>query len=191
MNRVAWIVVAAVWAVAMVAVAAAVVLVNRDDPVAQEAPSSSAPATHTPEAAPKPEEWPPPLPSGVPTTGENAWRLTWKPDADAEQRYRADLLDPLNDVHFGDGYVRTNLDTLVRFGYGVCRDYYRGVPGKDEYDHIIQQLVGDPRFQPTLSDGDPSYGDVRSATASGAAVDIELAANRHFCMNIDPWGESY
>lgn len=163
-------------------VAGALVVTSGDrDPVsparAAGAPTPAGPTTDAPAST----AWPPPLPPGVPTTGEHAWRVTWAPDADAEQQYRTELASSLD----ADFYA-PNRDRLVSFGYEICADYYRGVSGEDEYNNIIGVLVADPDYQPAVSDRQ-----VRQGAAALDAVTIEMAANHHFCMNIDPWGVSY
>lgn len=151
-----------------------------DSQTAAAAPPAEPEVPQTPSAAP-PTSWPPPLPPGVPITGEHAWRATWTPDADAEEQYRADLANALDT----DFYV-PHRDQLVTFGYNICADYYRGVSGEDEYDNIISVLVGDASYKPSITDVQ-----VREGAAALDAVTIEMAANHRFCMNIDPWGESY
>lgn len=187
-NRLPWVIVGSAGLVAAGVIGAALIITQDGDQPTR--PAAAAPSS--PQAAPTSDPasaWPPPLPPGVPDTGEHAWRATWTPDPDAEQQYMADLLD-FGDTTFGEGYVQRNADKLLEFGYGVCRDYYSGVPGPEEADHVTAQFVDDPTFQPALTDGG-SYGDVRTGSAAMAATSLTMAANRHLCMNIDPWGESY
>jgi hypothetical protein len=181
-NRNMWLILGASAIFALGIVTAALIVTSDRDTASP--PSATEAATATAEAAPS-TSWPPPLPPGVPTTGEHAWRATWTPDPAAEQQYLSDVATSLDADYFA-----AKREQLVSFGYEICTDYYRGVPGDEEYDHIIKELVADPDYKPTLTDGGP-YGNVRTATAAGDAVTIEIAANHQFCMNIDPWGEAY
>lgn len=179
------------WLVAGGAVVLAVAIVTGALIITADRQTSATPAAAAVATGPTTSSWPPPLPPGVPTTGANAWRATWTPDPNAEQQYMASLLGTdAGAFDFGAGYVPGNSTKLIRFGYAVCEDYYRGVSGSDESDHVIQQLVDDPAFKPGITNGG-QYGNVRTGAATMAALTLTLAANTHLCMNVDPWGETY
>jgi hypothetical protein len=105
----------------------------------------------------------------VPTTGEHAWRATWTPDPDAVEQFLRDL-DPEDWGAVAD-------ESLIELGYEICADYYRGVIGEDMFAHLQEPSTGLPG---------PTELDRLHQT-----LDIEMAARGHFCLNIDPWGESY
>jgi hypothetical protein len=122
-----------------------------------------APSPTTTAASTTPEhEWPPPLPESVSTTGENAWRATWTPEADAEQQYLVELRSMGDFRKFSD-------QELVDTGYAMCSFYYDGA---------TEQAV----FDATVTAG--KYDPVQ-------VVAIGIAANKNFCLNLDPSGTDY
>ena len=116
--------------------------------------------------AARPTPWPPDLPPGVPTTGANAWRLTWQPAPDAEQSF----LQSLDPSPFPVGYLEVDGQSLVAVGYQVCTDYYHGIPESAVYDELADGAAGLPG---------PSPFEVAQQ-----AREVTVAAGEHLCKNV-------
>jgi hypothetical protein len=99
----------------------------------------------------------------------------------ADADYIADLTTSPLDVEAA--YVTAHAANLVRFGHGICADLRRGVRGSDEYDHVTDQLVGDPDFDPGLGSSADAES-VRRGQAAIVGISIVLAARRFFCPEV-------
>ena len=142
---------------------------------AVEPPGASGSLTPEDSAAPAPQRdrpspWPPRLPSGVPTTGADAWRADWTPAPDAEQQYVASLDPEL----FPNGYRDDQAESLLAIGYSVCSSYYEGVAELDVYDRLADGEGGLPGPSPfELAE--------QAQTVTDAAYD-------NLCANVRPFG---
>ena len=116
--------------------------------------------------AARPTPWPPELPPGVPTTGEEAWRATWQPAPDAEQSF----LEALDPGAFPVGYLERDGQSLVVIGYQVCTDYYHGIPENAVYDELADGAAGLPGPSPF--------------ELAQQARELTVAAGQHLCKNV-------